>query len=507
MEDEVRPEERSRASDTDSSTNSPRSSHSGRLLTNSVRVFAAEALMVPSGLVVAAYLARRLEPDGYGFFLLALTITVWVEWSVVSLFARQTIKLVSEADDWRGIGATAVRQSLFTSLLAGVALCIAAYPLARLLDAPPLGAYLCLFALDIPLFALARTHRNILVGLEEVDERALVAAARWIVRPILIVILVESDLSIAGAILGSVCATLAELLLLRRYVRPSFARPRDIPARTVWRGAAPLALAAMSLRLFNRVDLIALKALGGTAIAAGIYGAAQQVALLPNLFGLSFAPLLMATLARLLRRDKLDEARETARDAMRAVMLLLPLASLVAGAAPELASLLFGEKFAHAATPLAVLIFGALALLMVSVATSIFTAANLPTRTFQLTAPLVLAAAAGHFFVIPRFGIFGAAVVTTVVATFGALVAVLLVHQLWQVAPPALTALRAALVSVAAYLLAVYVPAPGWLVALKLCAGALLCALALLSLGEFTKTEIASLRSLLQRGNKNQSQT
>ena len=499
MGDEVRPEERSRASDTDSSPNTPRSSHSGRLLTNSVRVFVAEALMVPSGLIVAAYLARHLEPDGYGLFVLALTITVWVEWSVVSLFARQTIKLVSEADDWRGVGAAAVRQSLFTSLLAGVALCVAAYPLAYLLDAPLLGAYLCLFALDIPLFALARTHRNILVGLEEVDERALVAAARWIVRPILIVLLVECGLSIAGAITGSVCATLAELLLLRRYVRPSFARPENIPARTVWRGAAPLALAAMSLRLFNRIDLIALKALGGTAVAAGIYGAAQQVALLPNLFGLSFAPLLMATLARLLRRDKLEEARETAGDAMRAVVLLLPLASLVAGAAPELAPLLFGEKFAAAAAPLAVLIFGALALLMVSVATSIFTAASLPSRAFQLTAPLVLSAAIAHFFVIPRFGMFGAAIVTTAVATSGALAAVLLVYQLWRVAPPRLTLLRAVLVSIAAYALAAYVPTAGWWVVLKLCSGAALCALALLSSGEFTKQEIALLSTLIRR--------
>jgi O-antigen/teichoic acid export membrane protein len=464
-----------------------------------VRVFAAEALMVPSGLIVAAYLARRLEPDGYGLFVLALTITVWVEWSVVSLFARQTIKLVSEADDWRGVGAAAVRQSLFASLLAGVALCVAAYPLAHLLGAPALGAYLCLFALDIPLFALARTHRNILVGLEETDERALVAAARWIVRPILIVLLVECGLSIPGAIMGSLCATLAELLLLRRYVRPSFARPRDVPARTVWRGAAPLALAAMSLRLFNRIDLIALKALGGTAVAAGIYGAAQQVALLPNLFGLSFAPLLMATLARLLRRGKLEEARQTAGDAMRAVMLLLPLASLVAGCAPEIAPLLFGAKFASAALPLAVLIFGALALLMVSVATSIFTAASLPSRTFQLTAPLVIVAAVGHLFAIPRFGLIGAAIVTTVVATFGALVAVLLVYQLWRVAPPRLSVLRAALVSVAAYLLVIYIPTTGWWVALKLCGGAALCALALLSLGEFTKQETALLRSLARR--------
>lgn len=498
----LRREKQSRVSSEPSSLIPPPSSLSSRLLTNSVRVFAAEALMVPSGLLVAAYLARRLEPEGYGLFVLALMITVWVEWSVVSLFARQTIKLVSEADDWQGVGAAAVRQSLLTSLLAAALLCVAAYPLAFLLDAPQLAAYLCLFALDIPLFALARTHRNILVGLEEVDERALVAAARWIVRPILIVLLVECGLSIAGAITGSLFATLAELLLLRRYVRPSFRRPVDVPARTVWRGAAPLALAAMSLRLFNRIDLIALKALGGAAIAAGIYGAAQQVALLPNLFGLSFTPLLMATLARLLRRGKLDAARATARDAMRGVVLLLPMASLVAGSAPELAPLLFGEKFAHAALPLAVLIFGALALLMVSVATSIFTAASLPSRTFQLTAPLVLVAAVGHLILIPRLGILGAALVTTIVATLGALVAVVLVYQLWRVTPPPATVLRAALVSVAAYMLVVYIPTPGWLVAVKLCGGVVLCALALLSLGEFTKQEIASLRSLMRRGHK-----
>ena len=53
-------------------TEPPPAATPGRhVLAGGVRVFAAESLLVPTGLLTAAYLARRLGPDGYGLFMLA----------------------------------------------------------------------------------------------------------------------------------------------------------------------------------------------------------------------------------------------------------------------------------------------------------------------------------------------------------------------------------------------------------------------------------------------------
>ena len=60
-------------------------------------VFLAEALILPSGFVTAMYLTRRLGPANYGLFSVAASAAASVAWTASSLFARATVKFVSEA--------------------------------------------------------------------------------------------------------------------------------------------------------------------------------------------------------------------------------------------------------------------------------------------------------------------------------------------------------------------------------------------------------------------------
>ena len=477
-----------------------RLSHPGRhTLDGTARVFLAELLVLPSGVLVAAFLSRQLGPEGYGLFTLAITLVAWVEWSVTSIFARATIKLVGEADDWRPLGTTVVRLHLLVGVGAALVLWVASVPFAALLGEPALATYVQLFALDVPLFALAHGHRNILIGLGAFNRRALASAARWTARLLLVVVLVGLGLSIEGAILGSIGASLVELAVYRFFVRPSLFRGPTAPVRPLWGYALPLFLFALSARLFDHVDLFAIKALGGTAEQAGIYGAAQNLSLAPGIFALSFSPLLLSTLSRILRAGDHQRARGIAHDAMRAVVVLLPLAGLTAGAAPEIVALVFGPAFRDAAPLLAILIFGALALVMISVATAILTAAGKPRWTPALMWPLLLLALAGHAALIPRLGPTGAALVTTLLAGLGALAGVLAVYRLWAVAPPGGSLWRSVLICGLAYAAAVTWPAAGPLLILKLAALGLAILLSFVLLRELGAAELNLARSLLRR--------
>ncbi|MBI3058601.1 MAG: oligosaccharide flippase family protein, partial [Deltaproteobacteria bacterium] len=220
-------------------------------------------------------------------------------------------------------------------------------------------------------------------------QRAFAGASHWIARLLLIVILVELGLSVPGAILGSIGASLVELAIGRFYVRPSLFHRTAFPVRQLWEYAAPLFLFAVSLRLYDRLDLLVLKVLGGSAEQVGIYGAAQNLTLVCGIFALSFSPLLLSALSRMLRRGDMRSAREMGQQAMRVVIGLLPFAGMTAGAALEIVALIFGPIFLPAAPLLAFLIFGALALVMISVATTILTAAGKPGWTFALAGPLV----------------------------------------------------------------------------------------------------------------------
>ena len=459
----------------------------------------AESLIIPSGLLTAAYLGRRLGPDGYGIFMVAAALVAWVEWGLTGLFARASIKFVAEAEDWRPIGATIASVHLALASVAAVVLAAAAGPIARVMDTPSLVPLLRLFALDLPLFCLAQAHRSILVGTGNFEGRALAAAARWVSRLLLVIVGVELGLSIYGAVLGSIGASLVEVLVSRRTVRPALSARATLGVGRLWSVVAPLLVSALALRLYDRLDLVTLTALGGTPQQAGHYGAAQNLALLPGLVGTSFAPLLLATLTQALRDGEQAAARRIGATAMRWVLLLAPLAALCAGASPGIVRLVFGPDFMPTAPLLGPLLFSAVAVVMLAVSSSVLTAAGRPGLTAMFTAPVPLAAGLAYLTVIPRYGPLGAALVTCVISISAALVSCLAVQRVCHVLPPAPTALRSAVVSAAVYIAAVRWSPPGALVLLELAVLGAAIALALAALGEFTPDELRAWRAWLRR--------
>ena len=475
-----------------------RSLHPGRhLLDGTVRVLLAEALFPLTGIITAAFLTRRLGPDGYGLFTLAVTIVTWIEWNITSAFSRTTIKFVGEAQDWRPVGATVLRLYVGVSSSAALLLWVLAPFIAELLNETVLSIYLKLLSFDILLFSLAQAHQNILVGLGGFRQRALASAGRWLGRLLLIVVLVELGFAVPGAICGLLGASCIELLIYRFHVRPSLASPASFPVRQLWGYAAPLFLSAVSLGIYTNLDLLALKLLGGTAAQAGIFGAARNLALVPSLFALSFAPLLLATLSRMLYMGEDEQARAIGREALRVVTGLLPFVSLSAGVAPEIILWIFGTSFSPAADLLPALMFGAHALVMIAIVTAILTAAGNPKRTVAFTGPLVPLAITGHLLLIPRLGALGAALVSMSVAWIGALVAVFVVYRSWHILPPAGTLWRSIVASVGAYVLAALWPTPDFLLFVKLPAVAFFIVLVFLVLGEFTTAEMTFLRALV----------
>jgi O-antigen/teichoic acid export membrane protein len=479
----------------------------GGLFGGAARIFAAEALFVPVGVATAAFLSRRFGPEGYGLWTLACVLVVWVESNVAAALSRPAIQLAGEARDWREVGAPVLRLYTLAGLGLALLLWASSETLAGAFGEPRLAGYLRILALDVPLFCAAQAHRSLLVGAGLFRERALVSAARWTARLLLVVIFVEAGGGLAGALWGSVCASSVELFVCRRYARPRlFGREGraggDAGAYTARRlgvYALPLVASALCVSLYGRLDLLLLKALGGTSAEAGVYGVAQNLALLPTLFSFSLAPVLLSTLSRALRDGDDGAARRFARQAMRAVLLLLPLAAITAGAAPEIVGLLFGEEFLAAAAPLRLLIFGSLALLLLAVTSCVLTAAGKPRWTLYVAGPLVACAAAGHLFLIPRAGVAGAAFVTASLACAAALVAVGLVHRLWGITPPSATLWRTAFVSVLTYKLVALLPVQGLLLVPKLLALSFVALGALALSGEFAAAELGAARGLFRR--------
>jgi O-antigen/teichoic acid export membrane protein len=285
-------------------------------------------------------------------------------------------------------------------------------------------------------------------------------------------------------------------MIARVYIRPPLWKVTKVDLPGFWNCFWPLVLFSISIAVFNKLDLLLLKMLGGTTDQAGIYAAGQALAVVPSIFAMSFSPLLLSTVSSMISSGDLNGAKKISLQAMRVIVVLLPFAAMTAGMSQELVDLVFGPLFRPAAANLSLLIFGALAMAMVSVVTAILTAAGKPNSALVQAAILVPVAAAGHLLFIPRFGLIGAAAVTTCCAIFGALGSVLAVYRMWHVFPPIRTLLRACIVCAVAFALASGWPTLHSLVVLKIFAIGSIIGVLFFLFGEFGTTEIDLVRSL-----------
>jgi O-antigen/teichoic acid export membrane protein len=295
-------------------------------------------------------------------------------------------------------------------------------------------------------------------------------------------------------------ATLGELVVARIHVRPTLRHDGPtLPLATLFRYAAPLIVSATCIRLVDRVDLFALRLFGGSMDSVGAYGVAQNLALGPGVFGQAFAPAIIAMLSVRWRRGDMQAARRGAGNTLRLGVLLLPFALLAAGAAPGLVNTFFGDAYAEAAIPFALLGVGATGMLVLSLASSILLAADYTRWTMALTIPALVIALLGHALAVPRFGAVGAAAVSATVGIAGAFAAAALVRTLTGTPLPIASLIRAIPSGIVVGSVAMLWPQRGFLLFAQLAALATMLTAMLVLGGELSPRERTMLLTAANR--------
>lgn len=402
------------------------------LVNGSAVIFAADLLMVPAGLLTVALLTRWLGPEGYGIFALSASLVAAVEWTLASILSRPTIHGVGHTPDWRPVARTLLRWHL---TLAGVVLAIlwvTAHPLAGLLAEPALGAYLLLFACDLPFFLLGQAYRNILTGRGQFTARAIAGASRWIARLALTAVAVGLGLSIPAAILASIGASFVEMLIGRWALGP-VGSVGTVDTAQLKRLAVPLVVSAAGMAVLGKMDLFLIKVLGQPIEQAGLYAAAQNLAILPGIFGQAVSAVVLSELTRRKLEGQASMFDRTAEQSLHACLCLAPIAGLVAGAAPEIAVLCFGSAFKGAGPFVSFLMVGAVAQVFIGMLMAILTAGGYVRWTMAITSPLVVIALGGHLWMIPAWGPLGAAWITSAVLLMGASLGYVAVRRLFAI--------------------------------------------------------------------------
>lgn len=448
-----------------------------------------EGLALPTGLVTVVLLTRALGASDYGLYTLTVGIVLLIQRAIGSLLSRATIKFVSESADPDAVSNTALRLHVLVGTVLAAAVVTTAPVLASALGEASLSTFIRMFALSLPVQAAADAHVHMLVGRGQFRRRALARAAYWTARPVLVVGPVLAGYGVVGALAGAMAAPVAGLLVARRVVRPRLAGP-VVPMGPLLSFAAPLLLAGIATDLSRRIDLFALKALGGSAAEAGMYASAQNLAWIPAMLAGAFSPLLLSSMARAIADRRPERARQLAVDFLRGPLWILPLAGAVAGASTQIVRFTFGVEFEAAGAYLALLIFAGVSVTLSAAAGVTLVVGNhLRVHVIGAVLPLVVSLVAFGF-LIPRFGGTGAAASTLMGILTGVAYRLVAVYRLWDVTLPWPTVLRVILLVPPAFLAGSWGPAQGLGLVVKLTLISCGVAVALVAMGEFSPDEV-----------------
>jgi O-antigen/teichoic acid export membrane protein len=169
---------------------------------------------------------------------------------------------------------------------------------------------------------------------------------------------------------------------------------------------------ALCLQIFGKVDILMLAALHATNAALSQFTAAQSVAMAPGLVASVFGPLLLAHMRR-------SEGAIAAGVAQRCDQLGAAFGALciaVAGGAPSISQVLFGEHFRESGELLAWLLVGAGGAVLQSFATAQMVARDRFRTPLVFGGLLIVLAIPAQLVAIPVWHERGAAAVTGIVA-------------------------------------------------------------------------------------------
>jgi O-antigen/teichoic acid export membrane protein len=427
------------------------------------------------GYIVAVVLARSFGPVAFGVYGVVYSVLMASE-QILRLGVPQALtKLIAGSGtvDTAKLEATGVVLGLLISLAGFAVLWMIAPWLADWLKVENGSLLFRIAVLDIPFFGLYRVVVHILNGRRDFRTTGKVTCAYALTRTLgIILLVVTGSLSIEGALLVNVIASMVGLLLLLPRTGPLAFQPTLSERTQIMALALPILLSDVGIQCLLGVDLWLLSAFSTPLDAEirGAYVAALSLARVPNLLTFVLASVLVPSIARALSTGDRDGAIRLVLGTTRLLtVLLLPCGALIVVNAGELMALFFSESYRPGGRYLALLILaqglgftflGALQAILIGTG-------DAASAARRILIGLAVAVAL-NLILIPLYGATGAAVAAILSFAFTVLLVAELVRRRMGVLLETRRALLALMASVLIAVAGWLIPATGLMVLLEL---------------------------------------
>ncbi len=373
-----------------------------------------------SGYASNIWLGRNLGPEAYGIYGVVISLTVFVNTLQISGITQAASKFVSEGkSDPNSILKTALLlQTVLTLVLTSIFFVFAEF-IASLLGDLSLVPFIKLSSFIFPLYGFYALFSDYYNGLHYFREQAIMNILYSLFKAIAIIVLAYL-FHIQGAIIGFIIAPFIALVI---GFRVPTTKSNMFPPMRLIKYALPLVGFALLLMTLQSMDLFLIKVLSSKSEDPGFYTANQNIARIPFFALNAFSVVIFPSISMNESMKLHEQSRKLIHSSLRMIMLvLIPITFLISATSGQILELLFSKLYLPAASSLSILIFATAFLTLLFVMSNILNGAGEVKKSFWTVAFGVIITILLCFFMIPKYGLIGAALSTTV----GSLVAMTL---------------------------------------------------------------------------------
>jgi len=292
--------------------------------------------------------------------------------------------------------------------------------IAYILGDPTLTPLFQISSLIIPAFALASFYFSYYTGIHKFKVQALLKTTRSLARILFILglawLLKSRGLALEGAIVGYILVPLSVFFEANFYDTFRKHKPEgSFNWKKLVQYAWPVTFFMIAYEFLITIDLYMVKGILRDDFLTGIYNAAITVGRIPYYLFYALTIILLPTVSRATSNENHGETKKLVSQSLRLMtMFLVPLCILMSIYASPIIRIFYSPRFALAASPMSIFVFGVGFLTVFYVLTFVLNGAGkvkvpMIISFIGLVVNIVLT-----YFLIKQYGLFGAVVGTSI---------------------------------------------------------------------------------------------
>jgi len=408
-------------------------------LTGALAVMTAQASVLVLGYLTHLWVGRLLGPGPYGIYGIVLSIqTIFGLFLTLGVPVAIARYVARDEEHARSILRQGSQLQVGIALVVALLMGLGSSAIATALGDSSLAALITFSAVVIFSQAAYPIYVQFFSGMHLFNRQALITTLYAVVKAIgaLSLIYVFGVYgAFAGFLVGGVVAGIVGWWWSRKVGGLAI---KHLPRTAFLKFAGMYVFILVGLQILISLDLFMVKALLHDNVQAGYYNAAVTLSRIPYMLLQALGFILLPSVARLTKpgtsaKDAVSFIAQTIR---YLIMLIVPSVALAAATSKPLIRLFFSAEYTPAAPVLSVLMIGLGSLAFYLLLTNIVAGANKARVSLALTIGLVVLSAALGLWLIPRFGLVGAAWQTTISGLIGLIVLAIYTFRTFHIPVP-----------------------------------------------------------------------